>query len=391
MLCILGATILTTSGRIDDGAVLIEGDRVATVAPAAEFSCPPGTALVDAHGLVLAPGFIDLQINGAFGFDFTTDPASVWHVAARLPRYGVTSFLPTIVSSPDDVVRSAQRVLLDGAPPGVVGATPLGLHLEGPFLDPARRGVHDDRHLAPPDRDRIAGWSPDRCVRLVTLAPELPGALELVRALTERGIVVSAGHSSATYAEGVAAIEAGVRYGTHLFNAMPPLLHREPGLVGALLEDPRVIVGLIADGIHVDSVVMALVWRAKGAAGTSLVTDAMAALGMPIGTHQIGGVTCLVDELAPRSAEGRLAGSILSLDKAIRNLMSAAHCSLEDAVATVTTVPATLLGLVNRGRIEPGALADLVLLDSDVRVAATIAAGRLAWAGEGLCLPSGWS
>ena len=253
----------------------------------------------------------------------------------------------------------------------------MGLHVEGPFLNPQKKGAHNAAYLRPPSLDAVANWSPEDGVRLVTLAPELPGALEVVAALTARGIVVSAGHSMATYEEAETGFDAGIRYGTHLFNAMPSVNHRDPGLPGALLTDARTTVGLIADGIHTHPSVIELVWRILGRDRLSLVTDAMAALGMGPGQHLLGEYEVVVDDVSARLPDGVLAGSILSLDAAIRNLIHFAGCSLSDALATVTTTPAALLGLqAERGRIAPGYLADLTLLTPDLRVVGTIIRGR---------------
>jgi N-acetylglucosamine-6-phosphate deacetylase len=320
---------------------------------------------------------MDLQINGAFGDDFTANPAAIWQVAECLPRFGVTSFLPTIITSPLETVAAAQTSLLGGPPPNFRGATPLGLHLEGPFLNPAKRGAHNPAHLRLPDTKLAADWSPERGVRLVTLAPELPGALEVIRILRERGVVVGAGHSMADYEQARAGLQAGVAYATHLFNAMPPLDHRAPGLAGALLTDPRVTAGIIADGLHLHPAMVKLIWQAKGAERVNVVTDAMAALGMPPGNYQLGDFEVTVDETSARLNDGRLAGSILSLDQALRNLIAFTGCSLSEALSTVTTVPALALGLADRGRIAPGFAADMVLLTPDLRVTATMVGGRM--------------
>ncbi|MCS6910979.1 MAG: hypothetical protein NZM11_10505, partial [Anaerolineales bacterium] len=201
MLCIRGATALTPSCSIPDSAVLIEGERVVALGALTEVPYPHQAEIVKADGLLLAPGFIDLQLNGAFGHDFTTEPAAIWAAAARLPQYGVTAFLPTIITAPNDAYRRAQAALHAGPPPGFSGALPLGLHLEGPFLNPEKRGAHNPAYLRQPDVESIADWSPENGVRLVTLAPELPGALAVIRALCERGVTVSVGHSLAGYEE----------------------------------------------------------------------------------------------------------------------------------------------------------------------------------------------
>jgi N-acetylglucosamine-6-phosphate deacetylase len=275
-----------------------------------------------------------------------------------------------------------QQVVTQGRPAGFRGATPLGLHVEGPFLNLKKKGAHNPAYLRAPDLDTVADWSPATGVRLVTLAPELPGALDVAAALASRGVLVSAGHSMATYAEATAGFDAGVRYGTHLFNAMPPLEHREPGLPGALLSDDRPTVGLIADGVHTHPAVITMVWRALGQR-LNLVTDAMAALGMEPGTHLLGDYEVFVDETSCRLANGTLAGSILSLDEALRNLVRYGGCTLEEALPTVTTTPARAIGLDHeRGRIAPGFVADLVLLSPDLRVHGTIAEGQLVYAVE---------
>lgn len=378
MLYLPCAALFTPEEKIDDAAVLIDGERIAAVGRAAELPCPAGARRVDSGQLLLAPGYIDLQLNGAFGLDFTEAPATIWEVAAQLPRYGVTAFLPTIITSPAEKVSAAQAILRAGPPAGFNGATPLGLHLEGPFLNPQKRGAHNPAHLRPPALSAVANWSPENGVRLVTLAPELPGALEVIRALHSRGVVVSAGHSMATYAEAQAGFDAGLTYGTHLFNAMPPLEHRAPGLAGALLTEPRLTVGIIPDGIHAHPAMVALAWRSKDAR-LNIVTDAMAALGQPPGLYRLGDFDVSVDGTSARLRDGRLAGSILGMDEAVRRFMAFTGCTAGDALAAVTSVPAQLLGLPERGRLAPGCVADLVLLTQDLHIAATIVCGQIAY------------
>jgi N-acetylglucosamine-6-phosphate deacetylase len=380
MIYIRHATVFTPMKQIDNGALLTDGKRIAGVGPVDEIPCPDDARIIEADGLFLVPGLIDLQINGAFGHDFTADPTTIWQVAAQLPRYGVTAFLPTIITSPLEIVAAAQEIVTRAPLPGGIGAIPLGLHVEGPFLNPKKKGAHNPAHLRLPDPALVATWSPERGVRLVTLAPELPGGLDLVRLLTGRGVVVSAGHSDATYIEAQAGFDAGIRYGTHLFNAMPPLHHREPGLVSALLTDSRSTVGFIADGIHTHPSIVPLVWQILGNTRLNLVTDAMAALGMPPGRHRLGDFDVVVDETSARLADGTLAGSILSLSEALRNLMTFTGCSLAEALPTVTTIPAKLLGQAGRrGQLTPGFAADLVLLSPELEVVMTVIEGQIAY------------
>jgi N-acetylglucosamine-6-phosphate deacetylase len=382
MLYIKNATVFTPQGAIENGAVLADGTKIAAVGRSDALACPEGAQELDADGLLLIPGFIDLQFNGGFGDDFTADPATIWRVAEGLPRYGVTAFLPTIITSPLEKIAAGQKVVTEGRLAGFHGATPLGLHVEGPFLNPKKKGAHNAAYLRRPDLEAAADWSPATGVRLVTLAPELPGALDLVEVLAGRGVLVSAGHSMATHAEALAGFDAGVRYGTHLFNAMPPLEHREPGLPGALLTDDRPTVGLIADGVHTHPAVITLVWRTLGHR-LNLVTDAMAALGMGPGTHLLGDYEVFVDETCCRLANGTLAGSILSLDEALRNLVRYGGCTLEEALPTVTTTPARAIGIDHeRGQIAPGFMADLVLLSPDLHVRGTIVEGDMVYGVE---------
>jgi N-acetylglucosamine-6-phosphate deacetylase len=361
--------------RVVDGIIVAIGDDAA-------MSGARGRRF-DADGLIVAPGFIEVQVNGAGGHDITADPSSMWAVGECLVEFGVTSFLPTVVSSRPEIRDSARRVLLGGPKRGFRGAAAVGLHFEGPFLNVARRGAHEASQLRAPDGGLTAQWSPQDGVRVVTLAPELPGALDVARELVRRGVVVSAGHSLATAEEARRGFDAGIRYATHLFNAMPPLDHRAPGLAGAALADPRVTVGLIVDGHHVDPLVVSLAWRLLGASRLNVVSDGIAALGMEPGAYRLGDATMLVDDdRAGRLPDGRLAGGATGLDEAVRNLVTFTGATSADALATVTSTPASLLGLEDRGRIAVGMRADIVLLTPGLRVVATIVGGDLVHATE---------
>jgi N-acetylglucosamine-6-phosphate deacetylase len=374
-LLIRGARRLDGGGIVD---IAIEGDRIVALEPAGTEPADTAARVLDAEGLQFAPGFIELQVNGAAGHDLTADPASMWQVGEALPRYGITAFLATIVTASEGTPQAAIEAFSSGPPDGYRGARALGVHLEGPFLSPARHGAHEVSLLRDPDEAMAAGWSADAGVRLVTLAPELSGALDLIRTLVDRGVVVSLGHSAATRDQAMAGFDAGARYVTHLFNGMSPLDHREPGLPGAALLDDRVTVGLIPDGIHVHPDVVALVRRLVGPDRLSIVTDAIAALGMTPGRYRLAGQDVMVDETSARLADGRLAGAVIPMDAAVRNLRHFTGCSLEDAVGAVTEVPARLLGLEgSTGTVAVGAPADLVLLTADAKVAVTIVGGQV--------------
>jgi N-acetylglucosamine-6-phosphate deacetylase len=361
----------------------------APAAPAEARAAPGDTprftgSRLDATGLVVVPGFVDLQCNGAAGVDITAEPERLWEVAAALPRWGVTAWLPTIVTAPAAVRARALAALHSGPPGAAAGeppvAVPLGLHLEGPFLAPERRGAHPAELLRAPDPSLVAdeGWRRQSGVALVTLAPELPRALEVVADLVAAGVVVSAGHSSASAEQATAAIDAGVTAVTHLFNAMGPLHHRDPGLAGVALTDVRVRVGAIADGVHLHPAIVALAARALRER-LCLVTDAVAALGLPAGRVALGVLEAFASDDGVRLADGTLAGSDRSLDRAVRNLMAFADVSLPAAVAAVTASPAALLGLGDRGTIGSDAVGDLVLLDPAGEVVATVIGGRVAF------------
>jgi len=289
-------------------------------------------------------GLIDLQVNGAGGFDLTTEPERLWDVGEALTAFGVVAFVPTLVSPSWPIVERARTALDAGAPAGYRGATPLGWHVEGPFLAPARAGAHDPAALRLPDRGAVADWSPAAGIRVVTLAPELPGALVVAADLASRGVVVSAGHSAATFDQARAGFDAGITAVTHLFNAMAPLDHREPGLAGAALADPRVTIGLIPDGLHVHPAVVALVWRLAGPDRLAIVSDATAALGQPPGAHRLAGRDVEFVEGAVRLPGGVLAGSALGLDAGVRNLATFAGIDPALACRAATAVPARLLG-----------------------------------------------
>lgn len=364
------------SGRPDQ-AFYIENGQIIAVDHQTVLACPPGADVLDGRFGTLAPGFIELQINGAFGFDFTEQPESIWQVGSRLPCFGVTTFLPTVVTAPLEKIAQAMKVIKSGPPKGYRGAQALGLHIEGPFLNPVKKGAHNPNYLRLPSPELVQDWTPANGVRLVTLAPELPGALATILSLVRQGVIVSAGHSTASQSEAEAGIAAGIRWGTHLFNAQPALEHRARNLTGVLLTDDRVGFGIIADGVHVDPLMVKLAWKAKAGHGFTLVTDAMAALGMPAGTARLGDFDVVVDATSARLADGTLAGSILAEDAALRNLMQFAGCSLAEALAALTSTPAALLGLADRGRIEAGTRADFVLLDENRHIMATLANGEV--------------
>ena len=372
-----GPTLIT--GMVSNGdlggpsSVLLQDGRIAALD--ADATRDAGAArVIQADGLTAVPGFIELQLNGMAGHDFTTDPRSMWQLGDAPARYGITAFLPTIVTAPRGAVDAALGAWRSG-PLAAGTPVPLGIHAEGPYLSPARAGAHDPALLRPPDPDEIAGWVADPGLRIVTVAPELTGALEAIGQLSRAGIVVSIGHTDADASATRRAIDAGARYATHLFNAMARLEHRATGAPGALLADERVTLGMILDGHHLDPLLVALVARlAPGR--ISLVSDAIAALGLPDGMHRLGGREVDVRVGRAQLADGTLAGSVAGLDACVRELARVTG-SPRAAVEAVTATPARLLGEAERGVVRPGARADLVLLDPDLSVRTTIVGGRV--------------
>lgn len=363
-LLVRGGRVLTDGRWVDRDLVIADG--VIVGGDPGDRGHGAGLPEVDADGLLVAPGLVDLQCNGAAGIDLRTTPERLWEAAAALPEHGVTAWLPTIVTSRPDVVERARSALAAGPAPGWSGAEPIGLHLEGPFLSPDAAGAHTVDLLRAPSLSAVESWSRETGVAMVTLAPELDGALEVIAALASRGVVVSIGHSQASATAVDEAVAAGASCVTHLFNAMSPLHHREPGVVGAAMSDERLIVGLIADGVHVDPSVVRIATRALGDR-LVVVSDAVAPLGTA-GADWRRGV---------RLRDGTLAGSVLPLIQAVRNLVDWTDRPLDRILAAATSTPATLLGDAGRGSLRPGGRGDAVVLTRDLDVVHTVVAGDI--------------
>jgi N-acetylglucosamine-6-phosphate deacetylase len=354
--------VLFPDGLVADGVVAMAGGRFVAA------HGPPDVTLTEG---VLAPGLIDLQVNGCFGIDFAHDDD--WSEAVRrLPETGVTAFLPTLITAPlADLVDDLRRM-----PDSLPGARMLGMHIEGPFLVEARRGAHDASLFCDPTPERIDALLEPRTMALLTLAPERRGAAAAIARLAREGVLVSVGHSDAHAEEVALAAEAGARMVTHLFNAQRGIHHREPGVAGQALADERLACGLILDGHHVAETV-AKVAFAAAPGRIALVTDAMSAAGMPPGMYELGGEPVILREGEPPvRADGTLAGASLQLDDAVAR---AVRIGVQPAAAieAASRVPADLLGRSDLGRIAPGALADLVWLDDAYRARATWVGGEL--------------
>jgi N-acetylglucosamine-6-phosphate deacetylase len=317
------------------------------------------------------PGFVDLQVNGFSGVDFLAADADGYRQAGEaLLETGVTAYLPTFITAPEEQLVDALRAL----PPGGDGPRILGAHLEGPFLSALRLGIHPAAARRNPDVDLLERLLDAGPVRLVTLAPELPGASAVIERLLRREVAVSLGHSDATAEQAEAAFELGVRSVTHLFNAMRPFHHRDPGIIGAALARPDVVIQIILDWVHVAPVTAAMVWQAAQGR-VALVTDAVSGAGLDGGTYRLGDVDVEIRDGVARGATGALAGSTLTLIDAVRNLHSLG-VPFEDAVGAATEVPARVLRLPGSGRLAVGLPADVVVLTDELEIERVLVEGR---------------
>jgi N-acetylglucosamine-6-phosphate deacetylase len=371
------ARILAGDDFRDDLAIVIESGRITALISDAAPMLGQADEQVDLGGGWLLPGFIDAQVNGGGGVLFNNRPdvATLRTLAQAHRRFGTTGLLPTLISDDVQVMRAAIAATRQAISEGVPGV--LGIHLEGPYIAPARKGTHDPAKFRVPDAAEIAlAASLDNGVTLLTLAPErVP--LESIRALVERGVVVAAGHTAASYEEARAGLEAGIRGFTHLYNAMSPLTGREPGAVGAALEDRDSWVGIIADGVHVHPASLRVALAAKPRGKVMLVTDAMPPVGADDPSYELYGEVITAVDGVVRNAAGSLAGSALDMATAVRNSVQLLGVPLAEAARMASTYPAQFLNLDDRyGHIAEGHHADLVLLDDALQVRSTWIAGQ---------------
>jgi N-acetylglucosamine-6-phosphate deacetylase len=381
---ITAAWLWDGKGLMRDPVVEVSGGLVVGIRSLAEKELNPHAEILNFPGATLAPAFLDVHIHGAAGHDvMEATPEALNKVSGFLASRGTGSFLATTVTAPIDPTLRALSGLAkrieDATRNGWQGAKPLGIHLEGPFLSHAKRGVHPPEYLLAPD---IALFNrmieaAEGHIRLMTLAPELPGAAEFTAQATARGVRVSVGHSNATDAETRTAISAGATSATHTYNAMRPLDHREIGILGTVLTTDTLYAELICDGIHVDPALVKLWWRAKGSQRAILITDAMSAAGMPDGEYMLGEFAVQVAD-GKATANGVLAGSILTLDRALQNFIAFTGLPLETALPLLTQNPAAMTGFGDSaGKIRVGGAADLVALDANGALTASIVGGQL--------------
>ena len=389
MIAVAGGDLVLPDRIVSGGSLVIDGTRIAAVDTARIDA--PRSAIIAADDCYVVPGFVDVHVHGIEGVDTLDGPGSVAEMASRLPRYGVTAFCPTTVACPPEDLRAFLRQVAESRV-RPAGARVLPAHLESNFVSPDYAGAQpldclrrpDGRRAAPGEfsgqdvLEAIAAARPD--VGIVTLAPELPGALDLVGSLVRAGHRVSLGHSGADFDITMAAIEAGARHATHLFNRMTPLMHRAPGLAGAILASDDVAAELICDGYHVHPAICSMAIRAKGTGGIMAITDGTAGSGLAAGMRgRLGGRTIHVRSAAAFLDDGTLAGSTLTMDRAFRTLVVAFGQSIVAAATMCATTPARELGLTGLGVLGEGAVADFVVLDRSFRVVRTFVDGVQVW------------
>ncbi|AHY47502.1 nagA: N-acetylglucosamine-6-phosphate deacetylase [Rubrobacter radiotolerans] len=362
----------------NEGFVVLEEGFIHDVLPD-ELGLPADVEVRDCGEALILPGFVDLQVNGAFGIDVATTPERLPELSEALLATGTTSYLPTVISSPERLYREClPQLSREIRSPDQRGASPLGVHLEGPFIDPAHRGAHPEASVRAPDVGLLEWLLELAPVRLLTLAPELPGAGAVMEFARNRGVVVSAGHSGIELDEAYVALDRYVASVTHLFNAMEGLHHRNPGLAGAAFAHPRVVCGLIADGFHVHPEIVALAFRMLGPDRLYFVTDSVAAAGMDGGAYPLADVEVHLEGGTPKLASGVIAGSVLTGVDAFRNILAFTDCTLPEAARMASSTPARLIGEDGRkGRLLGGYEADLTILFPDLSVAEVWKAGRL--------------
>ncbi|MFZ2085671.1 MAG: N-acetylglucosamine-6-phosphate deacetylase [Candidatus Sulfotelmatobacter sp.] len=392
MIVLCAHRLYTPWEELRNPLVFIEDGIISAVSSRAEREIPKNATEIDftreIPDAILAPGFVDIHVHGGAGLDvMRASPAELPRLNKFLTTHGVTGYFPTTVAAPLDQTCAALERIADaieaaqplGTNGDLVQARPLGIHLEGPFLSHKRRGVHPPENLVEPTLQIFERfWQASRGhVRMMTIAPELPGAIEVIAEAARRNVCVSIGHSDAVMETARAAVKAGARHATHTFNAMRPLDHREPGILGEALTSEELSADIIADGIHVAPEVVKLFLKAKGIEHAVLITDATAAAGMPDGTYRLGPIQVEVKN-GRCTSDGKLAGSVLTMDRAVRNVVQFANWSLQDAVRAATLNPTRAVGLAHHGRLTPGAEANLVVLGPDGEVKRTIVGGAAA-------------
>lgn len=372
MTLLAGGRVLTPEGFLDNAWIQVDGEQISAIGQGA----PPAEPDVDLAGQLVLPGFVDQHCHGGGGASFVTTDAEEAKRAARFHlEHGTTSIMASLVSGSNEALTAQVETLS----PLVDDGTVIGIHLEGPWISLHFCGAHAQDQLRAPAAEEVAGLLAlaDGRIRMVTIAPELDGGIEAIRLVAESGALAAVGHTDADYETGLAAIEAGARVITHLFNAMRPVMHRDPNAAGALIADPRVFGELICDGVHIHPTSIQLALRELSVDRTCMITDAMSATGVADGQYKLGELDVTVKDGVARLTEaGNIAGSTLTLDVALKFVVDNCGVSLEDASQMLSANPARVLGLADRGTLEPAKRADLVILDHSLALTGVYQAGQ---------------
>ncbi|NTU33086.1 N-acetylglucosamine-6-phosphate deacetylase [Brevibacillus sp. HB1.1] len=376
----LKGNLVADGQELHNGLVVVGNGKITYVGKADEYGKALPNHVVIVEDGWICPGFVDMHMHGIDGYD-TMDgtPKSLQAISTALARHGVTSFLATTMTAPYDQLEQVLVNIAQNSREGLPGAQAIGIHLEGPWINPRYKGAQKEENIAIPKLDavqKLYGLS-EGLIKVVTIAPEQPEALEAIAWLKERDVIVSAGHTGATFAQATEAVDAGVRHFTHCFNAMTGLHHREPGVVGAAMYHEQLSTELIADGIHVHPAVMKILYRVKTAERLALVSDSMRAAAMGEGTYDLGGQEVHVHDNQAKLADGTLAGSILTLNRAVGNMVKLSGVALPEAVEMASHTPASILGFGDRkGRLAAGYDADIIVLNEQFDVTMTFVAGK---------------
>ncbi len=380
-LALTKAAVLTPFNLIEEATILIDEERIVAVGTTDSIEIPSGFREISLEGLLIAPGFIDQHLHGGGGAEIASGTAESFIETAKFhAAHGTTSFLATTISDSREKLERIAKSYAALDELEYKGARCLGIHLEGPYISTKYPGIHSETHLRLPSVGEVSTLQrlSKGGIKIVTMAPELPGALDVAETLADEGIISQIGHSAADFNTTLEAISAGFKGVTHCFNQMTPFHHREPGIIGAALTRPELNVELIADGVHLHKAAIDIVYRAKGPEGIILVSDAMAPAGLLDGYFHtsVGDLTLTMDAL--RNETGQLAGSALTLDKAVKNIIQYTDCALSEAFRMATYNPARLLGINKRkGSLYPGKDADLVIMTNDLEVIATMVNGEV--------------
>ncbi len=380
-LALTKAAVLTPFNLIEEATILIDGKRIVAVGHIDSIEIPSGFREVSLEGLFIAPGFIDQHLHGGGGAEVASGTTeSLIETAKFHAAHGTTSFLATVISDSREKLEKIAKSYATLEEMDYKGAQCLGIHLEGPYISDEYPGIHSETHLRLPSVGEVSTLQrlSNGGIKIVTMAPELPGALDVAETLANEGIISEIGHSAADFNQTLEAVSAGFKGVTHCFNQMTPFHHREPGIIGAALTRPELYVELIADGVHLHKATIDIVYRAKGPEGIILVSDAMSPAGLLDGYFHtsVGDLTSAMNVL--RNEAGQLAGSVITLDKAIKNIIQYTDCTLSEAFRMATYNPARFLGINKRkGSLYPGKDADLVIMTNDLEVIATMVNGEV--------------